>query len=177
MFLGQFLALHICIVGIGSVSHIRTLSLKRTIQFLDWKELFLLVFCSLSKAPGKPSTIEVVNTTAIQVNISLTITRFYVSQYCVTFQRTSVSNMPDTSPNVTVLCSQNSTITLSPVEEDATFQYAAIVNNTAGIQGPPTSGTVTTNTARKFSMLHIRRQSTCKQVRKLSYSRSGLIKY
>ena len=176
MFLGQILALHFCIIGIGSASHIRTLSLKRTIQSLGWK-FFKLVFCSLSKAPGKPSTIEVVNGTAVQVNISLTITRFYVSQYCVTFQRTSVSNMPDPSPIVTVLCSQNSTITLSPVEEDATFQYASIVNNTAGIQGPPTSGIVITNTARKFSMLHIRRKSTCKLVRKLTYSTSGLIKY
>ena len=93
---------------------------------------------------------HVVNATAVQVTISLNITGYIVSQYCVNLTRISVSNMTDNPPIVTIICSSNRTVTFSPVEEDATYQYTAVVNNTAGVQSvQSTQATVNTKPARK----------------------------
>ena len=93
---------------------------------------------------------HVVNATAVQVTISLNITSYIVSQYCVNLTRISVSNLTDNTPILTIICSTNRTVTFSPVEEDATYQFTAVVNNTAGVQSRRSvQATVTTKPARK----------------------------
>ena len=108
--------------------------------------------------PGVPHTTHDVNSTAISVTVTLIVTRFFLSRYCVTFIILSRSGQTLTR-RATELCSRNNTFVLAPVEEDTTYEYYAAVNNTAGIRGPGSmTAMVTTATACKSPGM---RSTTC----------------
>ena len=112
----------------------------------------LILIYSLA-VPSQPNTTYTVSSKSIEVNINLVIKGFTVSEYCVNFTRIAVSNVrvPAIPSHVLTLCSSNSSVTLSNVEEDATYEYVALVNNTVGNQSPPsTPMTVRTLSASEF---------------------------
>ena len=103
--------------------------------------LFLLMCSPDIVVPVRPNATHNVNSTAIQVDIDVPVSGFNVSRYCVTFTWLAVSNVPLNASITTTLCGLTSTITLSPVQEDATYEYYATVNNTDGSHSKPSTST------------------------------------
>ena len=113
----------------------------------------MLLHLCFALGPEQPNTDHEINSTAIQVDVSVQIARYFLSKFCVTFTRIALSNVADTPCIVTVLCSHTSPIILTHVEEDATYEYFATVNNTAVSTGPPSpTATVRTNTSGRYSL-------------------------
>ena len=98
---------------------------------MSYSLLFCLSCVHPIVVPVRPNATHNVNSTAIQVDIDVPVSGFNVSRYCVTFTWLAVSNVPLNASITTTLCGLTSTITLSPVQEDATYEYYATVNNTA----------------------------------------------